>query len=225
VVAGFVAMIRKEGQLFGRHPLRVADAAGYGDHGGDVDAKGTIHRTALAHGALQPSDFVAFFQKGTIHFTFAPDHLAQGVSEFIGRTQAGISIIGDIDKAAFRTQPASGANAHPGSNAGTMIGIQYLTHPVHIYGRICIVFKVKLLFSSFQYYIIPNFLIENPKHETRNSKQILNSNVQMFKTNTAIFLNELASIYSRYRLGHLNFGYSRLFRPILLDQAIFGFRI
>jgi len=220
VVAGFVAMIRKEGQLFGRHPLRVADAAGYGDHGGDVDAKGTIHRTALAHGALQPSDFVAFFQKGAIHFAFAPDHLAQGVSEFIGRTQAGISIVGDIDKAAFRTQTAARANAYPGSNAGTMIGIQYPLHLCDIHGCIGIVLKLKFLLSTFQFISIPYFLIRNPKHEMRNSKQILKSNVQMFKTNTAIFLNELASIYSRYRLGHLNFGYSRLFRI-----SIFGFRI
>ena len=28
---------------------------------------------ALAHGALQPGDFVVFFQEGAIHFTFAPD--------------------------------------------------------------------------------------------------------------------------------------------------------
>lgn len=164
MVAGFVAMIRKKGQLFGRHPLRVANAAGYGDHGGDIDPKGTIHRTALAHGALQPGDFVAFFQKGAIHFTFAPDHFTQCVFEFIGRTQPGISIIGDIDKAAFRTQPASGANAQPASNAGTLIGIQYLTHPVHIYGRIRIAFEFKYLFSKFQFYRIPNFLVKNPKH-------------------------------------------------------------
>jgi hypothetical protein len=129
----------------------VADAAGDGDHGGDVDSKGAVHRTALAHGALQPSDFVAFFQKGTIHVAFAPDHFPQGVSEFIGRTQPGISIIADIDKAAFGTQSASGANAHPGSNTGTMIGIQYLSHPVYIHRRIGIIFKFKLFGSTFQF--------------------------------------------------------------------------
>jgi len=151
-------MIRKEGQLFGRHPLRVADAAGDGDHGGDVDPEGTIHRTTLAQGALQPCDFVAFFQKGVIHFALAPNHFTQCVSEFIGRTQAGISIIADIHKAAFRAQPAAGANAHPGSNAGAMIGIQYLTHPIHIHRCIAITFEFKFLFSNFQLSRIPYFL-------------------------------------------------------------------
>ena len=133
----------------------MADAAGDGDHSGDIDPEGAIHRAALAHGALQPCDFVAFFQKGAIHFTLAPDHLTQGVSEFIGRAQAGISIIADIDKAAFRTQPAAGANAHPGSNAGAIVGIQYLTHPVHIHGGIRIIFKFKFLFSGFQFIKVP----------------------------------------------------------------------
>jgi hypothetical protein len=113
------------------------------------------------------------------------------VSEFIGRTQAGISIIADIHKAAFRTQPAAGANAHPGSNAGAMIGIQYLTHPVRIHRCIGITFEFKFLFSTFQFSSIPYFLKINPKHEARNSKQILNSNVQMFKTNTTNFLKDL----------------------------------
>jgi hypothetical protein len=155
----------------------VADTAGDGDHGGDVDPKGTIHRTALAHGALQPCDFIAFFQKSAIHYAIAPNHFTECVSEFIGRAQAGISIIADIDKAAFRAQPAAGANAQPGSNAGAMIGTQYLTHPAHIYGRICIAFKFKFFFSTFHLYKIHYFFIKNPKHETRNSKQILNSNV------------------------------------------------
>jgi hypothetical protein len=148
-------MIRKEGQLFGRYSLRVANAAGDGDHGGNVDPKWTIHRTALAHSALQPCDFVAFFQKGAVHFALAPNHFTQCASEFIGRTQAGISIIADIHKAAFRTQPAAGANAYPASNAGAIIGIQYLTHPFDIYGRIRSIFKLKFLLITFQFISIP----------------------------------------------------------------------
>ena len=151
MVPGFVAVIREEGQLFGRHTLRVADTAGDGNHGGHIDSKGAEHRTALAHGALQPSDFVAFFQKGAIHLALAPDHFTQCMSEFIGRTQPGISIIADINKAAFRTQSASRANAHPGSNAGTMIGIQNLSHPRDVHGGIATIFKFKLFGSTFQF--------------------------------------------------------------------------
>ena len=42
----------------------------------------------------------------------------------------------------------------------------------------------------------------------------------MLKTIAAVILNSCASIYTRYRLGHLNFGYSRWFRI-----SIFVFRI
>jgi hypothetical protein len=70
------------------------------------------------------------------------------MSEFIGRAQPGISIIADIDKAAFGTQSASRANAHPGSNAGTIVGGQYSAHLGDVNGCIGIVLNLKFLLSN-----------------------------------------------------------------------------
>jgi hypothetical protein len=98
------------------------------------------------------------------------------VSEFIGRAQAGIAVIADIDEAAFRAQPAAGANAHPGSNAGTIVCSQYLTDAFDINRSIRIVLKLKFLLSPFQFRKVPHFFFLKFKHEIRNTKHIPNSN-------------------------------------------------
>jgi len=103
------------------------------------------------------------FEKGAINFASAAKHFAQGVPEFIGGTQARISIVGDIDKAAFRAQATSRADAHPGSNTGTIVGIQYSTHLLHINRDIRVILKFKFFLNTFQFGKFPHFFIRNPK--------------------------------------------------------------
>jgi hypothetical protein len=115
------------------------------------------------------------------------------VSEFIGRAQPGISIISDIYKATFRTQSASGANAHPGPNAGTIVNSQYPADFGDVHGGIGVVLKFKFLLNTFQFVSMPYILTRNPKHEMRNQKQVLKSNVQMFKTWSNKLVNDFAT--------------------------------
>jgi len=69
---------------------------------------------------------------------------------------------------------------------------------------------------------------ENPKHETRNSKQIQNSNFQMFKTGTCgsnrrLSINSLKDVPKGLCFGHLYFGHLNLFRASCFEFRIFHF--
>ena len=56
--------------------------------------------------------------------------------ELVRRTEPRITIVGKVNKTTLGAQSAPGANAQPGSNAGAVVGIQYLKDFSRIGGRL-----------------------------------------------------------------------------------------
>jgi hypothetical protein len=56
--------------------------------------------------------------------------------DLVSRTQAGIAIVGQVDEAALGAEAAARANAHPGPDAGSAVGVQNFARRMGVDGQI-----------------------------------------------------------------------------------------